>query len=90
MFDGLTEKDPGRDPLAEMQRIINAERIALFDLVAYVEYVFASTHLRGTACAQAGFPLRSPCFFAFVIAHFVTLDVEESNLQKLAPQLRFK
>jgi len=38
LLDGLAEKGFGRDQLAEMQKIIDAERSDLFDVLAYVAY----------------------------------------------------
>jgi hypothetical protein len=38
LLQGLAEKGFGHEQLAEMQRIINAERSDLFDVLAYVAY----------------------------------------------------
>jgi type I restriction enzyme R subunit len=38
LLDGLEEKGFGRDQLAEMQRIIEAENSDIFDVLAYVAY----------------------------------------------------
>ncbi len=38
LLQGLAEKGFGRDQLAEMQKIIDAEKSDLFDVLAYVAY----------------------------------------------------
>ena len=38
LLEGLAEKGFGADQMAEMQRIIDAEKSDLFDVLAYVAY----------------------------------------------------
>ena len=38
LLEGLAEKGFGHEQLAEMQKIINAEKSDLFDVLAYVAY----------------------------------------------------
>jgi hypothetical protein len=39
--EGLVEKDFGKDQLTEMQKIIDAEKSDLFDVLAYVAFALA-------------------------------------------------
>ena len=41
LLEGLAEKGFGRDQLAEMQKIIDAEKSDLFDVLAHVAYAFS-------------------------------------------------
>ena len=95
LLDGLAEKGFGRDQLAEMQRIINAEKSDLFDVLAYVAYALPPL-TRGERAARAQavigrrFPGNLHAFLAFVLAHYVSVGVEELDREKLAPLLRLK
>ncbi len=44
---GLAEKGFGSEQLAEMQKIIDAEKSDLFDVLAHVAYALAAAHPRG-------------------------------------------
>ena len=81
LLAGLAEKGFGHQQLAEMQKIINAEKSDLFDVLAYVAYAMAplsreeraaraklavSTHVSG----------KQQAFIDFVLAHYVKIGVE--------------
>jgi hypothetical protein len=51
LLQGLAEKGSGREQLSEMQRIIDAEKSDLFDVLAYVAYI----------CMNLSRPLRHAC-----------------------------
>jgi hypothetical protein len=55
LLQGLAEKGFGREQLSEMQRITDAEKSGLFDVLAYVAYICMNLarHLRH-ACRYAG------------------------------------
>jgi type I restriction enzyme R subunit len=95
LLDGLAEKGFGAAQLAEMQKIIDAERSDLFDVLAYVAYslptltreqraekakVAISTHFTG----------KQQAFLDFVLSHYVSVGVEELDQEKLTPLLRLK
>jgi type I restriction enzyme, R subunit len=42
LLEGLAEKGFGKDQLAEMQKIIDAEKSDLFDVLAHVAYALES------------------------------------------------
>ncbi len=92
---GLAEKGFGREQLAEMQKIIDAEKSDLFDVLAYVAYAL-ETKTREVRASQAKvfinshFNLKQQAFLDFVLAHYVSVGVEELDLEKLSPLLRLK
>jgi type I restriction enzyme R subunit len=78
-----------------MQRIIDAEKSDLFDVLAHVAYalppltreeratkakVDISTHFNG----------KQRVFLNFVLSHYVSVGVEELDQDKLTPLLRLK
>lgn len=85
----------GRDQLAEMQRIIDAEKSDLFDVLAYVAYALAPV-TREERAGQAKvaistrFNRKQQAFLDFVLAHYVGVGVDELNQEKLTPLLRLK
>ncbi len=95
LLDGLAEKGFGRDQLLEMQRIINAEKSDLFDVLAHVAYALSPlTREERAAQAMANvsthFSHRQQVFLDFVLAHYVNTGVEELDTEKLTPLLRLK
>ena len=52
LLGGLADKGFGRDPLHEMQRIIEAEKSDLFDVLAYVAFALP-TETRATRAERA-------------------------------------
>jgi type I restriction enzyme R subunit len=95
LLDGLAEKGFGREQLAEMQRIIDAEKSDLFDVLAHVAYAL-EPRTRSERAAQAmarisaHFNSRQQVFLDFVLAHYVSMGVEELDAEKLTPLLRLK
>jgi type I restriction enzyme R subunit len=95
LLDGLAEKGFGKDQLAEMQRIIDAEKSDLFDVLAYVAYALPPlTRRERAAKAKIGistqFNSKQQAFLDFVLVHYVSAGVEELDGEKLAPLLRLK
>lgn len=95
LLEGLAEKGFGREQLLEMQKLIDAEKSDLFDVLANVAYsrvpetretraalakVFINTH----------FNLKQKVFLDFVLEHYVSVGVEELDQEKLTPLLRLK
>lgn len=95
LLQGLAEKGFGSDQLAEMQRVIDAEKSDLFDVLAYVAYALAPL-TREERAAKARilitqhFSTNLQLFLDFVLAHYVTVGVEELDQTKLTPLLRLK
>ncbi len=95
LLEGLAEKGFGKDQLAEMQRIIDAEKSDLFDVLAYVAYaVLPFTREERAAKAKViistHFNTKQKVFLDFVLSHYVRVGVEELNQEKLTPLLRLK
>lgn len=92
---GLADKGFGKEPLAEMQKIIEAENSDLFDVLAYVAFAFApETRAQRADNAKAEthqhFNDRQQVFLDFVLAQYVSQGVEELDTDKLTPLLRLK
>ncbi|MBC8003636.1 MAG: restriction endonuclease subunit R, partial [Opitutaceae bacterium] len=95
LLQGLAEKGFGHDQLAEMQKIIEAEKSDLFDVLAHVAYARAPL-TREVRAANAKvyinsqFNTKQQAFLDFVLSHYVTVGVEELDQAKLTPLLRLK
>lgn len=95
LLAGLADKGFSREPLAEMQKIIEAENSDLFDVLAYVAFAFAPETRtqradKARAVTHQHFNDRQQVFLDFVLAQYVTQGVEELNTEKLTPLLRLK
>ena len=78
-----------------MQRIIEAEKSDLFDVLAYVAFAFAPqtrAHRADMARAQTHqrFNDRQQVFLDFALDQYVTQGVDELDTDKLTPLLRLK
>ena len=95
LLDGLAEKGFGRDQLAEMQRIIDAEKSDLFDVLAHVAYALPPL-TREERAAKARviitrrFSTKLQVFLGFVLSHYEVIGVEELDQEKLTPLLKLK
>jgi type I restriction enzyme R subunit len=95
LLDGLTEKGFGHDQLKEMQKIIDAEKSDLFDVLAHVAYALQpitreARASKARADISAHFNGNERAFLDFVLSHYVTIGVEELDQEKLTPLLRLK
>ncbi len=95
LLDGLAEKGFGREPLAEMQRVIDAENSDLFDVLAYVAFALPTqtradraAHAKALASGQYGY--KQQAFIEFVLGQYVTQGVDELAPEKLTPLLRLR
>jgi type I restriction enzyme, R subunit len=95
LLAGLAEKGFGHDQLAEMQKVIDAEKSDLFDVLANVAYAsppvtravradFARVYI------NSNFNAKQQAFLDFVLSHYVSVGVEELEQKKLTPLLRLK
>ncbi len=95
LLQGLAEKGFGREQMAEMQRIIDAEKSDLFDVLAHVSYALP-TLTREERAAKAKLEIdthfngKQQLFLDFVLSHYVSVGVEELSQEKLTPLLRLK
>lgn len=95
LLDGLADSGFGGEQLAEMQKIIDAEKSDLFDVLAHVAYAAAplTRYARATRARiyiDRKFGDRQQAFLAFVLSHYVEVGVGELDLEKLTPLLRLR
>ncbi|MFO0885905.1 MAG: DEAD/DEAH box helicase family protein [Pirellulales bacterium] len=95
LLQGLSEKGFGPEQMAEMQRIIDAEKSDLFDVLAHVAYalptltrVERATHAK--KAIHTHFNEKQQAFLDFVLSHYVSEGVHELDLDKLTPLLLLK
>jgi type I restriction enzyme R subunit len=95
LLQGLADKGFGHDQMADMQRIINAEKSDLFDVLAYVAYALPplSREERATKAKveiSTHFNSKQQVFLDFVLSQYVKVGVDELAQEKLTPLLRLK
>lgn len=95
LLAGLADKGFGDEPLAEMQKLIEAENSDLFDVLAYVAFEAApetraerASKARAAACQQ--FNDKQQAFVDFVLAQYVKQGVDELDAEKLPPLLMLR
>ena len=95
LLQGLAEKGFGHEQMAEMQKIIDAEKSDLFDVLANVAYALP-TLTREERASRAKieisvhFNSKQQEFLDFVLSHYVRVGVEELDQEKLTPLLRLR
>jgi len=95
LLAGLADKGFGREPLAEMQKVIEAENSDLFDVLAYVSFAAppvsrAERAAAAKAATGAEFTDKQRAFIDFVLAQYVAQGVDELDAEKLSPLLKLK
>lgn len=95
LLEGLAEKGFGKEQLAEMQKIIDAQNSDLFDVLAHVAFAMQpiTREARAEMAHQAvhqRFNDKQQAFLDFVLAHYVKEGVEELEQEKLTKLLRLK
>jgi type I restriction enzyme R subunit len=95
LLQGLAEKGFGKEQMAEMQKIIDAEKSDLFDVLAHVAYALPPlTREERAAKAKVEisthFNSKQQVFLGFVLSHYVRVGVEELDQEKLRPLLLLK
>jgi len=91
----LAEAGFGKEQMAEMQKIIDAEKSDLFDVLAYVRYALPTVTREERATRAKGkilasFTDKQRAFLDFVLAQYVKEGVEELDQEKLSPLLKLK
>ena len=95
LLEGLAEKGFGKEHLTEMQKIIDAEKSDLFDVLAHVAYALPPL-TREERAAKARviitqhFNSKLQVFLGFVLSHYEIIGVEELDQAKLTPLLKLK
>ncbi len=95
LLDGLAGMGFGREHLAEMQRVIDAEKSDVYDVLAYVAYARPvqtreERAKRATAAISTRFNDKQRAFLDFVLGHYVREGVGELDPEKLRPLLELK
>jgi type I restriction enzyme R subunit len=95
LLHGLAEKGFGGDQLSEMQKVIDAEKSDLFDVLAYVAYALPKLSREERATNAKGaisthFNSKQQAFLDFVLSQYVKVGVRELDKEKLPPLLRLK
>ncbi|NNJ84560.1 MAG: DEAD/DEAH box helicase family protein [Gammaproteobacteria bacterium] len=96
LLDGLAEKGFGAEQMTEMQRIIDAEKSDLFDVLAYVAYALSPltreerARMARTQVEAHFFDSRQRAFLDFVLAQYVDEGVRELDPGNLKPLLRLR
>jgi len=95
LLDGLAEKGFGSDQLTEMQKIIDAEKSDLFDVLAHIAYALPTLTReerseRAKIIISTHFNSKQRVFLFFVLSHYVRVGVNELDREKLTPLLRLK
>lgn len=95
LLEGLAEKGFGQEQLSEMQKIIDAEKSDLFDVLAHIAYALEPLTRedranRAKIVISENFDNKQQDFLSFVLAHYVKVGVAELDQTKLTPLLRLK
>jgi type I restriction enzyme R subunit len=95
LMQGLAEKGFGREQMVEMQKIIDAEKSDLFDVLAHVAYALPPLSREDRAAKarvviSTRFNSKQRVFLDFVLSHYVNVGVEELDQNKLTQLLRLK
>jgi type I restriction enzyme R subunit len=81
--------------MAEIQKLVDAEKSDLFDVLAHVAYALPpltreERAARATVAVSARFNPKQQVFLGFVLAQYVKIGVEELDREKLSPLLKLK
>ena len=95
LLQGLTDKGIGAEQMAEMQKVIDAEKSDLFDVLAHVAYALppltrAERAAKAKVAVTTRFNTKQQVFLDFVLSHYVSEGVRELDEEKLTPLLRLK
>jgi type I restriction enzyme R subunit len=95
LLEGLAEKGFGASQLAEMQKIIDAEKSDLFDVLANVAYAAPvetreERAERAKRAIEGSYGPKQNAFLSFVLDHYVRVGVEELAQEKLSSLLRLR
>ncbi len=95
LLSGLSEKGFGPPQLAEMQRIIDAEKSDLYDVLTHIAYARApltreERASRAKIAITDHFVGSKRAFLEFVLSHYVSAGVDELAREKLTPLLKLR
>jgi len=95
LLEGLAEKGYGEEQMGEMQKLIDAEKSDLFDVLAYVAFAMTPvTREKRAAYAQQALKTKysneQRAFLDFVLGQYVDEGVRELDEEKLPPLVELK
>jgi type I restriction enzyme R subunit len=95
LLEALAEKGFGREQMAEMQKIIDAEKSDLFDVLAHVAYALPpltreERAAKAKVLISTHFNTKLQVFLDFVLSQYVKVGVHELDREKLSPLLKLK
>lgn len=95
LLAGLADKGFGSEPLAEMQKAIDAADCDIFDVLANVAFASAPVTREARAAAARTatarqYTDRQRAFLDFVLAQYVAQGVDELDGEKLSPLLKLR
>jgi type I restriction enzyme R subunit len=95
LLQGLAEKGFGREQMAEMQKITDAEKSDLFDVLAHVAYALPpltreERAAKAKVLISTHFNTKQQVFLDFVLSQYVKVGVQELDQDKLSPLLKLK
>jgi type I restriction enzyme R subunit len=95
LLERLAEKGFGDEQMAEMQRIVDAEKSDLFDVLGFVAFALApltreERAARAKLQIQTQFNDKQKAFLDFVLAQYVKVGVGELDQDNVAPLLRLR
>jgi len=95
LLQSLAEKGFGSEQLAEISRMINAEKSDVFDVLAYIAFALAPITRSERVQARKGeiftrYDGKLQAFLDFVLAQYVKQGVEELDQEKLGHLLELK
>ncbi len=91
----LAESGFGKEQMTEMQKIIDAEKSDLFDVLAYVAFALQPVTREERATRAKGkiltsFTDKQRAFLDFVLSQYVKEGVDELDQEKLSPLLKLR
>jgi type I restriction enzyme R subunit len=95
LLQGLAEKGFGKEQMAEMQKIIEAENSDLFDVLAHVAYALPpltreERALNAKVQISTHFNTKQQAFLDFVLSQYIKVGVGELDQDKLSPLLKLR
>jgi type I restriction enzyme R subunit len=95
LLDNLAEKGYGREQLREIERMIDAEKSDLYDVLAYIAFALAPITRRERADASRSFITahydpKLQAFLDFVLSQYVSDGVGELDQAKLPHLLELR
>lgn len=95
LLKALAEKGFGKPQLQELQKIIDAEKSDLFDVLANIAYALPpltreQRSEKAKIIISTHFNTKQQVFLDFVLSHYVSVGVDELDQDKLNPLLRLK